>query len=731
MPICSIVVPVYNTEPYLPECLDSVFSQNLKDLEVIVVNDHSLDNSAEILKKYDRKETRMRLLTHSQNLGLSAARNSGFDAAVGKFVFFLDSDDILPPSALERLVEIAENDQADIVRGRFQIRQDNADGSFNLHKNHRQLKIFNKEVRKTNIRDYPLLGICGMVCEYIFRRNFLNKFSIRHYEELCRREANPFLLNALLNSQTVSLIEDITFVYRKRAENKPPSAQQIFGTDEAGYLFRQLQLVEELFSRPSSLYSLEEMSSAKFYASMICFNKLSRRIIPHWIKNISGESLKLKMEQAFELNRKISLNEKDFQKGLPPAKNGPATRKQILINRALKRQDIEMVEKTSKLPSNAKTIYLHVGYQKTGSTALQFFLLKNRNKLREHGIQYPKTGLLRNAHHRFMASFGMPSTEWGKPEKSPEEYFKEFKEEIESSKCSSVVISSEDFSYFDDLERVVEGFYEYHVRIVVYLRRQDNFIQSRMRHYIKSFHHKYTKEEIPEDLWGHADYAEKIDNWLKYIDKEDILIRVYEKGQLKGGNVFSDFLDCFGLTLEDGFFIPEKEKNPTFNRDSLEILRITNQISLPKSVRVNFGRLVSRALDGSDAMFIGLNGDHTFLPPEMRLSIFNKYEEENSRIAREFLNREDGRLFLETPPDPPMPWSPYEGLDASTLVPVIAHCWLHQWNSETRLSKVYEEKNAELNRRIESLEKRFIVPKKNIGRRLKKRLKKMLQSNKK
>ena len=114
----SIIIPVYNVEKYLKECLDSVFLQKTKyKYEIIVVNDGSTDSSLEILELY--KEKKNYHIINRENGGLSAARNSGIDAAVGKYYLFVDSDDVITDDYVEVLMEAARQENADIVQCRY------------------------------------------------------------------------------------------------------------------------------------------------------------------------------------------------------------------------------------------------------------------------------------------------------------------------------------------------------------------------------------------------------------------------------------------------------------------------------------------------------------------------------------------------------------------------------------------------------------------------------------
>lgn len=112
--LISVIIPVYNVEEYLRECVDSVLCQTYRNFEIILVDDGSTDSSGEICDEYLEKDDRITVI-HQKNGGLSAARNSGLSEAEGKYVYFLDSDDYIADNLLETLVEIDEKDNSDIV----------------------------------------------------------------------------------------------------------------------------------------------------------------------------------------------------------------------------------------------------------------------------------------------------------------------------------------------------------------------------------------------------------------------------------------------------------------------------------------------------------------------------------------------------------------------------------------------------------------------------------------
>ena len=113
-PKVSIIIPVYNVEPFLARCLDSVVGQTLRGIEIICVDDGSPDRSIDILNRYAAQDDRIRVISQ-ENRGLGGARNRGFDAATGEFILFVDSDDWIDPAYCERLYEAAREAEADIA----------------------------------------------------------------------------------------------------------------------------------------------------------------------------------------------------------------------------------------------------------------------------------------------------------------------------------------------------------------------------------------------------------------------------------------------------------------------------------------------------------------------------------------------------------------------------------------------------------------------------------------
>lgn len=113
-PLVSVVVPIYNVERYLRDCLDSVITQTMSQIEIVCVNDGSTDGSLSIAQQYAENDSRI-VVIDQQNSGLSAARNAGIAAVRGQYVQFLDSDDLLVPNAIETLYALASSQRLDII----------------------------------------------------------------------------------------------------------------------------------------------------------------------------------------------------------------------------------------------------------------------------------------------------------------------------------------------------------------------------------------------------------------------------------------------------------------------------------------------------------------------------------------------------------------------------------------------------------------------------------------
>ena len=109
----SIIVPVYNSEKYLKKCIESIQKQTLKDMQIILINDGSTDNSLSICKEYQKRDNRIEVIDKA-NMGVSSARNTGIEAAIGEYIGFVDADDWIEPEMYENMYHQVKQMQADV-----------------------------------------------------------------------------------------------------------------------------------------------------------------------------------------------------------------------------------------------------------------------------------------------------------------------------------------------------------------------------------------------------------------------------------------------------------------------------------------------------------------------------------------------------------------------------------------------------------------------------------------
>lgn len=151
----SIIIPIYNVEKYLSQCLDSVINQTYHNLEIILVNDGSTDSCPQICEEYAAKDNRIKVI-HKQNGGLSDARNAGLKIATGDFISFVDSDDLLSFGFYEALVRTALDSNADIAECGFYKFEENEEVNLSKNSTGNPPEIFDTEIALKLLMEGPL-----------------------------------------------------------------------------------------------------------------------------------------------------------------------------------------------------------------------------------------------------------------------------------------------------------------------------------------------------------------------------------------------------------------------------------------------------------------------------------------------------------------------------------------------------------------------------------------------
>lgn len=210
-PKVSVIIPVYRAEKYIIECIDSLLNQTLKDIEVIVVDDHGDDNSISLIKEYiknhERKEI-FRFIATKTNSGPGIARNAGLEIAEGEYIAFLDSDDKASPSMYEELYNMAKLQSADICYCHIQ-QVDVTGKSIGILRNQQTSQgIFTQKEKR-----HLLVNFVAYLWSYIYRRDFLQTNFILFPPEKSS-EDSYFLTCCLMCAKRIAYVDKYLYHYR-------------------------------------------------------------------------------------------------------------------------------------------------------------------------------------------------------------------------------------------------------------------------------------------------------------------------------------------------------------------------------------------------------------------------------------------------------------------------------------------------------------------------------------
>lgn len=288
----SVIVPVYNVGGYLEKCLDSLVVQSLKDIEIIVVNDGSTDNSLEIAKKYEEKYSNVLKVYSKKNGGLSDARNFGLKYVKGKFVAFVDSDDYVKDDMFLKMYNYAIKNDLDVVVSDTIIKTDSSEDVLKSNLN------YSSDVLKNYVIAYP------MACIRMIRKDVLKDFEFKKgifYEDL---EAMPSLV---LRTSKIGFIDYAGYYYVQRAgsimkqQEFNPKLLNIFDVLE----INKKRLISKYPEEVEYLYITHLLRSATlrflgYKDSNDCLTrirKIMKEEFPNWKSNpyFKQSSFKLKM----------------------------------------------------------------------------------------------------------------------------------------------------------------------------------------------------------------------------------------------------------------------------------------------------------------------------------------------------------------------------------------------------------------------------------------------------
>lgn len=297
-------------------------------------------------------------------------------------------------------------------------------------------------------------------------------------------------------------------------------------------------------------------------------------------------------------------------------------------------------------------VYLHIGTHKTGSTALQWFFIKNQPLLAVNGYLYPGSILNGVAHHPLAWALMPDQPNYAQHKEPAESLWHKAVTEAEAKSCAKLIVSSEDFWHLTDVTKLASLFAGVDVRIVVYLRRQDQFVQSAYNMMVKWEWSRRTGtlEKYLEDViqTRYLDYAARLQPWADAFGQANIIVRPYEKAQF-AGSIFQDFCASIGIPWQDDFVLPQQDVNPPLAPKALEFLRILNELPLQQEQHHNIVELLAQysqlAKPGREHF-----AEHGLLTVDEQTRLMETFAGSNQVVARTYLGRPDGQLFHEPLP---------------------------------------------------------------------------------
>ncbi|WP_188859622.1 glycosyltransferase family 2 protein [Oceanobacillus indicireducens] len=307
----SIIIPVYNKEMYLNDCIQSVVNQQYRDIEIIIINDGSKDNSENIIEKWSAKDKRIRYFSQ-RNQGVAIARNKGISIANGDYIFFLDADDYLEEYAILKLVTDALYSKADIIIGNFYEKS----GNKFVEKQSFENKLFNKsDLKKTgttlemfivNNRHMARAG------NKLYKLDFLKKLQVSFVDGVIA-EDRLFNLICYVNNPTIQVVNEYTYIYnildnsRSRTlssnyydqnisllnylydylkkESKLEEYQELF---QLIVMYDVSKVINQTFERSKEKIKSTNVSIKKLRENTLIFNTISAVIKEEKFKKING-----------------------------------------------------------------------------------------------------------------------------------------------------------------------------------------------------------------------------------------------------------------------------------------------------------------------------------------------------------------------------------------------------------------------------------------------------------
>ncbi|PHP26819.1 capsular polysaccharide export protein, LipB/KpsS family [Limimaricola cinnabarinus] len=702
-PMLSIVIPVHGVEQYVSECLGSIQRQSLRDFEVILIDDVSPDRSAKVIEGFCARDPRFRLIQRAENAGPGFVRNQGIDLARGRYVLFIDPDDYMPdPGHLERVVKMAETDQADMVRYRKLHEQVEDDSGTVLQMRRDATEaFFPQEVHRTSLAEHHEIAHSRHFWNWLYRRDFLNGGNIRFLTTY--REERAFLLQAYLADPVISLSDSNGVVYRIRPQSAVRRTQTMadvrdqlrnfdltveqlndHGAFDPGSphwwlaRFQVSQFLHYLYfgfawktARSAQatdvfLEGLEKTLSRAGIGSQDLIRDPSQLSRQHRRANAYGLLLAAtRLRRIDYIETAIGLSpvpaDRLYAELLHEPKDPLEQDFQRALNFYARNDRVGAPVTTPAATTERPRLILHLGATKTGSTLLQHLLDDNRAELLRAGIWYPEVGLFwqedrphkQAGHARFMEAAAQGTLELRQHILDGLALMK--------GRIHTIILSSEAFFLNPKSLALPEYFEDFPTEMVVYLRRQDEWANSQYAEFVAGGAINAKKSRFSTWLQeaetrACLDYGRLVRNWESLLSKDALHVRRYQRVRGGSWSITDDFAETAGLPQIAALPAPlrQKHNDARLSAAHVELIRQFNKRSFPhKKAYLNF---IEDVVSGLNAWRrdkgLPMPGPW-FLTEEIADTIMAQAAPGNDRIAKDYFGLESGETLFPPRAEPP------------------------------------------------------------------------------
>ena len=210
----SVVIPVYNVEQFVGQCLESILAQTMQDFEIVIVDDCSPDESMKVVRKYADGDSRFRIVSHERNMGLMQTRKSGYSVAKGEYLLFCDSDDFLPPKAMEILYQEAVSSSADVVSGDMVL--------FSPEDGHEEVRTSSLNYGSGMTAVYKSLLLSEYhhnLCGKIFKTSLLQDYEYKTFDHFTNAEDGYLFYQVMEHVSKVLHVHEPVYYYRQNVQS--------------------------------------------------------------------------------------------------------------------------------------------------------------------------------------------------------------------------------------------------------------------------------------------------------------------------------------------------------------------------------------------------------------------------------------------------------------------------------------------------------------------------------